>query len=259
MKILKLKLIYDKFSQLPTIQDRNENLRIYYSIRINKKSYINYIEVLKKNLKVSYINKKPVFFPGKDGLFDDAGVMPSCIEKNKLFYTGWNTRKTVPYSHAIGVAEFNESKNIFERINDWPVLDRSEGVAYLANSPFVKDNKMWFCNGSGWEGNFPKYNISLAKKYKNQWKFSKKIIGKKNEACSRPFVCSFGIFFAKKNKIKNYEIFLLSKNKIKKIIKKSNGSCWDSDMTCYPCLYNNLIFYNGNNYGQTGIGVAIIE
>ena len=40
-------------------------------------------------------------------------------------------------------------------------------------------------------------------------------------------------------------------------------SGWDSEMVCYPYVfeYNGKLYmlYNGNNYGKTGIGLAVLE
>jgi hypothetical protein len=40
-------------------------------------------------------------------------------------------------------------------------------------------------------------------------------------------------------------------------------SGWDSEMICYPCVVNvgpnRYMFYNGNRYGSTGFGVAVLE
>jgi len=261
MLFRKLGLIFDKQAQLPTLEDRNENIRIYYSYRIKKQSHINYFEIFKKNLKVNYINKKPVLSPGSLGCFDDVGVMPSCITGGKLYYTGWNLRGTVPYGQSIGCAYFDENKNKFERISKGPILDRSENVPYLANSPFVYKNKMWFCNGTGWDDKFAKYNIWEAQKIKNNWVIKKYLFGKKNEACSRVCFSNIGFLFSRKNKKTKYEIFIREKEteKIKKIISKSQSEDWDSEMTCYPYFFNNMIFYNGNGYGYSGIGVATLE
>ena len=51
------------------------------------------------------------------------------------------------------------------------------------------------------------------------------------------------------------------------IVKESNFSCsesgWDSEMVCYPYVfeYNDKLYmlYNGNGYGKTGIGLAVLE
>ena len=50
-------------------------------------------------------------------------------------------------------------------------------------------------------------------------------------------------------------------------MKESNFFCsesgWDSEMVCYPYVfeYNDKLYmlYNGNGYGKTGIGLAVLE
>jgi hypothetical protein len=38
---------------------------------------------------------------------------------------------------------------------------------------------------------------------------------------------------------------------------------WDSEMLCYPavfdCMGQRYLFYNGNGYGRTGFGLAVLE
>lgn len=253
----KIKRIYFKQAQLPTITKHDNYYRIFYSSRINGKSVINYFELEPKTLKIIYQNKKPVLNIGKTGCFDDSGVMPSFIKDDVLYYTGWNTNKgCVPYGHGIGMAVFNHKKNKFERLSNGPILDRCEEIPYLANSPFVIKNKMYFCNGTGWLNKMPLYNISLAT-YSKKWSVIKHIVGKKNEALSRPFLHKNKIYFSKKTIKNNYEIFSYDiKEKIlQKVLSKSKTG-WDSDMVCYPWIEDNIMFYNGNNYGETGIGVA---
>ena len=253
----KVKIIYDGYAQLPTVIEYLGYLRIFYSYRINNKSVINYFEIDPENLKITYRNKKPVFNVGDKGCFDDSGVMPSCIISDLLYYTGWNIQKgTVPYGHGIGIAKFNHEKNLFERLSNWPVLDRSENVPFLANSPFVIKNKMYFCNGSGWEKNMPFYSIWIAE-YKKRWIAKKKLTGEKKEACSRPFLHNNKLYFSKKTINKNYEIYNydISTKITTKILSKSKSG-WDCEMVCYPWIINKLMFYNGNNYGETGIGIA---
>lgn len=262
MLFRKIGSIFPKEAQLPTLIDRNDQIRVYYSNRINNQSFINYFEVHKKNLKISYINKKPVLCPGKRGCFDDVGVMPSCFddENNELmYYTGWSLRENVPYVQAIGSAIFNENKNKFERLSIGPILDRSDKVPYLCNSAFIKNKKMFFCNGTGWKNNFPTYNIWFAKKNSNQnWIVYDHVLGSKKEACSRPCIMKNCFILSKKTKNSSYEIFTYENGRFNKAIPRSrNISDWDYEMTCYPYFFDEkYVFYNGNGYGKSGVGVA---
>lgn len=242
----RLKQIFDQEAQLPTIQDRNEVLRIFYSFRIGQEAHVNYLEVAKKNWRITYLNKKPVMSPGTRGTFDDCGVMPSCLVDNQLYYTGWTKRQKTPYTQAIGSAIFDERKNRFIK-NGPPILT----TTYLANSPFVIGKKMWFCNGTGWTGDKPTYQICRAT-YNKSWCVDNGFqpLGNAKSMNSRPFVRGRNIYFAKKTVNGNYSIYMNNE----KIL--GPGKDWDSEMVCYPYLIGSFMFYNGNGYGRSGIGIA---
>lgn len=257
------KQIFKNHAQLPTVIDQGDTFRIFYSYRIEGKSYINYFEINKK-LKIVYQNKNPVFKPGERGCFDDQGVMPSCLIGDVLYYTGWNTDKgQVPYGHGIGIAIWNESKNKFERVYLGPILDRGLNTPFLVNSPFCSCTpqgwKMWFCNGIGWDDGFPKYNIcsfvSNSNKFQENYSFSQEV-GEQWEACSRPFVRNEVIYFSKKIKDSSYEIYSFHNKELKKELELASIG-WDSEMACYPYICGEYMFYNGNGYGATGVGVCI--
>jgi hypothetical protein len=42
-----------------------------------------------------------------------------------------------------------------------------------------------------------------------------------------------------------------------------SASGWDAEMACYPYVqrtpFGRYMFYNGNNYGESGFGVAVLE
>ena len=42
-----------------------------------------------------------------------------------------------------------------------------------------------------------------------------------------------------------------------------SSSGWDSEMVCFACVqqtkHGTYMFYNGNNYGETGFGAAVLE
>ena len=62
-----------------------------------------------------------------------------------------------------------------------------------------------------------------------------------------------------KTKNTNYKIYTQNDQGLKEsIVVGSNG--WDDEMQCYPFIYQRgnikYMFYNGNGYGATGIGVA---
>ena len=261
-------VIFDKHhAQLPTVITTENGFRVYYSTKMDGKSYIRFFDI---DDDLNQIGKDNLALSlGKLGTFDQSGVMPSCIVGNLMYYTGWHLRADVPYSHSIGVATINEDGTL-SRNSDGPILGHNFYSPYLLNSPFVEfdeNKKMWkmyYCNGTGWVNNHPTYNISAAySDNKIDWKTSENIeitMGLKDEAISRVCRdCLSGILYFYKTSTSSYDIF--SKNSNGEIFNvEIDRNNWDSNMRCYPWVCrkesNKYLFYNGNNYGLTGIGVA---
>lgn len=258
------KLIYDKQGQLPTPFVKDSCILIFYSWR---KDGISHIGKLKFDYNFNLLDDDPyALLPGERGSFDDSGVMPSCIFENHLFYSGWHLRKSVPYSHAIGVCQINENEKL-ERIYSGPVFSTNKNAPCLVNSPFVysEDNKtkMIYCAGTHWDQDKPCYHLRIATSSSNfnfiddQEYFKTNC---ENDAISRCCIQDGISYFSIKKTNSNYEIFSMEKNKlIKPLIPKDE---LDRDMQCYPYLFQingrkeKYMLYNGNGYGATGIFMA---
>lgn len=257
-------LIYsESHAQLPTVEVCDDVLRIYFSTKENNVSQINYIEVDKNNPKdVLYKNSSPILGPGIRGCFDDCGVMPSSIVTTGnikfLYYTGWNKDKgDVPYGHGIGVAVTRNSPKVFERLHQGPHLDRCIDEPFLCNSACVVGDYIYYCSGTGWQDNFPLYQIACRK----NWSQKKVCLDNKNEmAMSRPCVRDNQMWFAHRTKDTPYQIGYAEYDGLKWIMMDSgldkSDAGWDSEMVCYPWVTGKYMLYNGNGYGATGIGYA---
>lgn len=242
-------------AQLPTVFDFRGKIICLYSTRSpDNKSIIMSVE-LKDNFFACF-NTQLALNLGERGCFDCDGVMPSSVVvKNDdeiwLYYTGWYKGDN-SYTHSIGVAISNDGFNYTRKFN-YPIISRSFEIPYLVNSPCVKGNKMILGVGTGWINKTPLYSLKQASSLDGiTWRLSKEfILYEKNGAFSR---CDFRdsdiyyAYFAYPNKYRIY--------KNKEIIIDVTPNSWDSEMTSYPFLYKNYIFYNGNGYGKTGIGMA---
>jgi len=51
--------------------------------------------------------------------------------------------------------------------------------------------------------------------------------------------------------------------KDEEIVIDVSESGWDSEMICYPFIFDHkgerYMLYNGNNYGQSGFGLAVLQ
>ena len=91
-----------------------------------------------------------------------------------------------------------------------------------------------------------------------------KLCGFDEEANSRPCVLGDKLWFAHKKKDTPYIISCYDMEKRtyeKDVLPRGDG--WDNEMVCYPYVFEHdgqiYMMYNGNGYGGTGVGLAILE
>lgn len=235
-------------------------------------------------------SEKPTLDLGELGCFDDCGIMPSClINKDGLqymYYTGWTQRVRIPFTFFIGLSISHDNGMTFKRISKAPVLGCTHADPYLTASPWVElDNgmfRMWYVSGTGWSvetcDSEPKhfYNIKYAEStdgvvWKNDGVTC--IDFEQDEyAIARPTVRIenglYRMWYCYRGGQKRYRAgYAESKDGIKweryddyvGLDVSSDG--WDKNMICYPCVINHkdheYMIYNGNEYGQTGAGLAV--
>jgi len=277
----------------------NETIRVYYSTRdVHNRSYLSYVELETEDpKKIKYVHNLPILELGKIGEFDDSGVMPSCIiEQNKqiyLYYTGWNVGVNVHYRLAIGLAISNDNGMTFSKFSNGPILDRSIYDPCLSASPSVLfENgiwRMWYISGTKWEliNNEPEpfYHIKYAESIDGiTWNRNGLVCldyDSFTEGISRPCIIrdknTYFLFYSYRNNF-NYRTNKESTYRIgyaksddgltwerddKKIGLTFSENGWDSQMLAYPnvIVWNNrkYMFYNGNGFGKTGFGYAVLE
>ena len=283
-------------SQVPVVDEYDNFYRIYYSTRIDGKSNPMFIDVDKNNLS-NIINKstEPILTLGNRGSFDWAGIMPTeIITVNNikyLYYIGWSLRVDVPYHNNLGLAISRDNGNTWEKYSKGPVLSTSHlEPGYIGTvSILIEDNiwRMWYLSCLNWIesdlGMEPTYDIKYAESNDGiNWKpqgitcipldndeggISSQRVLKLND--------EYHMWYSVRNKL-DYRKNTDNSYKIKKSTSKDGinwiksnkieldidlNSNWDNIMVCYPFIIedNNklIMFYNGNEFGKTGIGYAI--
>ncbi len=270
--------------------------RIFYSPRNkNGKSIPTYFDVEADNpTKVKYIHDKPILELGELGTFDDDGIMPcsavrvsdSCIY---LYYVGWNPSVSVPYRNAIGLAISNDNGQTFERAFKGAIVERSKQEPFFTASPYViRENDkwhLWYASSTGFvvvNGKpEPLYEIKYAHSFDGIDWIRPNITcippSKKYECTARPTVIieneiykmwfTYRGSFDYRDGAESYKIgYAESKDAVNWVrndelsgIKLSEEG-WDSKMQTYPSVIEigtkKYMFYNGNGFGKTGIGLA---
>ena len=249
--------------------------------------------------KVLYVHDRPVLGLGKLGTFDDSGAMPSCIVnrggQKYLYYIGWNRGVTVSYRNSIGLAISDDGGLTFERAYEGPVADRTMLEPYFCASPYVLYDeeetkwKLWYASSTGWTVVHgqpePLYQIKYAESADGVHWLRKNTICLEytfeGEANARPCVikengkyrmwyCYRGSVDYRSDRENSYRIGYAEspdginwerKDAAVGIERSDEG--WDSIMMEYPYVYEHrgrkYMLYNGDGFGETGFGYAVLE
>ena len=279
-------------SMVPTIENLVGSLiKVYFSGRDAKNiSYIGWALIdLDKPQEIVELLSKPVLSPGELGCFDDNGVTPSCIVKFKekiyLYYIGWNPGHNVRMHLFGGLAISGDNGKTFKRYSRAPIIERCKVNPFLNTAPYVIESKgkwfMYYVSGTKWiHKDLPRYNIQIARSDDGlEWERDGKVaIDFKNDsemALARPWVIKDGdiykMWFSFKgdvNKGAGYRLgYAESPDGLDwqrmddqvGITVSEDG--WDSKMIEYAAVIKHeekyYMFYNGNDYGKEGIGLAI--
>jgi hypothetical protein len=273
-----------------------EHCRIFFSARDDQnRSHLDWVEVDLSKEPWSVISeaKLPALSPGAPGTFDDSGAQGSWIVATEkalyLYYSGWNLGVTVPFRTSIGLATSIDGGLSFEKISSGPVLDRSIADPILLGSCSVLvDNtiwRMWYGSGTRWEftpeGPRHYYNIHYAWSSNGiYWERDGTVcINFSNDleyAIARPSVLLddglFRMWYSYRASAQSleYRIGYAESRDGLSWVRKDNevgidvsAQGWDSEMICYPFVFqyngNTYMLYNGNGYGKTGFGYAVLE
>ena len=274
---------------VPTALHRHGDVfRVFFCGRdAHNRSLIGYVDVeIGKTVKVVGYSDKVVLGLGELGCFDDSGVTPSWLVNYQgrlyLYYIGWNPRSSVRMALCAGLAVSDDGGDSFKRVRMVPVLDRTDKEPFLINTaPCVHiENgvwRLWYVSCTGWENpDLPRYNIKYAES-KDGINWDRQglvcIDFKENEnALARPCVViekgMYKMWYSYKGQ--EYRIgYAESVDGIKWIRKDDlagidvSADGWDSQMIEYAFVFchgrKQHMFYNGNGYGQDGIGYAVRE
>jgi len=280
-------------ASLPTVDRVGEYLyRIYFASRDeNNRSRVGYVEIdIREPNKILSLADESVLDTGEFGDFDYYGVYPSSIvnynRKKYLYYIGWDKGYEI-WRAFIGLAISKDGGETFRKISKTPIIDRHEIDPYLCTSPFVMHDenkwKMWYTSGIKWEKidgkPRPKYLIKYAEssdgikwvrknticvnfKYEDEWAIARPCVIKENGIYKMWYSYTIGdrgyrIGYAESKDGVNWE----RKDDLARLDVSESG--WDSEMVCYPYVFIHngvkYILYNGNRFGKTGFGLAVME
>jgi len=268
-----------------------ETIRNYVSFRDkNGTGRIGYIDVKASNPSIVLkISKNPVLDIGKDGMFDDNGVILGDIIRVKdeiyMYYVGFQLVKKSKFLAYSGLAISSDNGETFQRHKNTPILDREDEGLYIRaiHSVIYKDNKfkVWYATGNGWENingiDFPQYDINYIEskdgihfkdagvkciennKANLEYRIGRPRVYKKDDVYVMNFTygTTDGRYIAGQAS-SNDGIKWNRDDKDLGIELSKDG--WDSIHLSYPSIVTTkdktYMFYNGNNMGKDGFGYA---
>lgn len=259
-------------------------------------SHISYFDIEAGNPhNILYKHDTPILPLGKLGSFDDGGMMPSSIvtvgDTKYLYYTGWNVRKSVPYHNAIGLAISRDGGHTFQRAGEGPVLGLTLHEPYfIGTSSVIHDDGLWrnwYAACTGWElldgKPEPRYHLKYAESDDGiNWRRDGIVAIDYNSPDEGGLVRAsvvresrtYQMWYSRRasegyrtDRQHSYRIGYAESSDGVHWARADeqagidvSAAGWDADMIAYPCVVQtsdeSFLFYNGNGFGQSGIGFA---
>jgi predicted GH43/DUF377 family glycosyl hydrolase len=265
--------------------------RIYFAPRDNQnRSNGAYVVIdIRNPTEILDLSKEPVLAPGDLGTFDDSGALPSWVVEHGnakyMYYIGYNIGVTVPFRNFVGLAISRDGGVSYHKASRAPLLERNEVDPYLTVTPcvLIEDGlwRMWYTSATKWverKDDRPKhyYHIKYAESADGVHWDRRGVVcidyqSADEYAIARPSVIRedalYKMWYCHRGD--SYRIgYAESKDGIEWERKDEevgidvSASGWDSEMIEYPFVFDHkgerYMIYNGNRYGKTGMGLAVL-
>jgi hypothetical protein len=252
-------------------------------------SRIFFVDLSVKNPKIILrISDGPVLDIGQPGCFDENGVVPCALirvgSKLRMYFAGYMLPSKVRFIAFSGMAESDNNGESFRRTSLVPVIERSnEEPLFRAIHSIMYDEgkfKVWYGAGDrflpGKDKSLPSYNIRYLESvdgvnFPVRGGIAVDVLGSEYRV-GRPSVQKISdslylMFYGYGSEEHSYKLGLAkSKDGLKwdridsEIGLNLSDEGWDSQMMAYPSVIETksgtYLFYNGNEYGRSGFGVA---
>lgn len=243
-------------------------------------------------------DNSPVIGFGELGCFDDTGAHPAWIVNHAkvkyLYYTGWNAGVSVSYRNSIGLAISDDDGRTFRRVFNGPIVDRTRTEPHFCSTPcvLVEDGlwRMWYLNCVKWEiidgRSEPLCHLKYAESRDGiHWERDGIVcidLKRPDEGTiTRPCVIRedgiYKMWYSyrgrreyRTNRAQSYRLGYAESDdgihwqrKDEEVGISVSDEGWDSQMIEYAYVYNHrgrrYMVYNGNEFGGSGLGYAVLE
>jgi hypothetical protein len=280
-------------AMLPTPMVIDDRIRVFFaSCDDTRRGRVFYLDVDASNpQQVLTIESRPVLDLGTAGSFDADGVNPCHVEQRGeellLYYIGWRRgTPDVPYFLFTGLAASRDGGLSFSRVSTQPILGPCCGEQYFRTAPHVHRGRdgwqMFYIGGNEFfdgvrDKRLPLYSLRrICSRDGITWPTPGEELLRPNRdrgeiGFGRPFLWhnavgqpSLLISVRWEKGYQLHEVELTSgeiASAPRPMKLEGTTEAWDAEMTCFGAACRagdkELLFYNGNNYGESGIGVAV--
>jgi hypothetical protein len=278
------------------LQISRDVIRVFGGLRDSSGiSRIGWIDVARDDpTAVLAVSETPCLDLGAPGMFDDNGLILGDLlwmpdGSLRMYYVGFQLVEKAKFLAYTGVAVSNDGGNSFARMQPTPVLDRAPNALFInalhSISATEGGYRAWISCGIGWQEiagkEYPKYNCwtltspdglkfdmtgatqtidvqgeeyRIGRPRANQLADGTWEMRVSSDNLSKQYVCHLAT---------SQDGVIWERSDVEELPRGAQGT-WDGEMTCYPARIDtdqgeSYLFYNGNNMGETGVGVAMLS
>jgi hypothetical protein len=284
------KLLTHAANPLP-IHLEGDIYRVLYGGRDQyNRSSVGFVDIDVLSNRVLRVSDRPVFEHGCEGSFYSHGVSVGCHYQSAgsrfVLFMGWQVPEGQHWRGEVGRLLLDNSLEVMTLDPQGPLLGRDDTDPLSLSYPWVSargsELRMWYGSTVAWDaGNGEMLHVIQSATSVNglDWVRHGTALPSQlgvAQAFSRPVVLDrdFGeaeMWFAYRGPpgrtyrigyatMDRYGAWSLNLDEVGIDVSESG---WDSEMICYPFVLDHAgqryMFYNGNGYGRTGFGIAILE
>ena len=262
--------------------------RVFFSARnAENKSSVGFVDIdIIRKVIISSCNKESFTF-SSDGFYSHGvsiGNLYKVGQHRYVLFMGWKVSGNSHWRGEIGRLRLRRDNETFSLVGDMPLLSVDKEDLISLSYPWVMFDdhlyKMWYGSTISWDSpngemvhvikfatsedgeNWKKHGVALPYELGVAQAFSRPTVIKDSDGYHMWF--SFRSGTGKKYRIgyaHSLDGYIWDRKERSGIDVSEQG--WDSEMICYPYVFDHkgkrYMLYNGNEYGKTGFGLAVLE